>query len=323
MQSSKVPLPVVEAAPAPSQRAPAALHRLPGLVASDGTDVGYRFVLLVVIVNFPVVRRRAGLARGERLMACIATHLEQVVEDADIAVVGSSTIEIGFDAAGFAAGRACLDCLHAALSHPVDFDGEHHVVRAAIGGAGGPQADVAEIDLIEAAERALHDARLRGGDRLDDLGDPRFAIDPMDLMRDLPAAIANGEIFLQYQPKLHVRRQCVASAEALVRWRHPTRGLIFPGSFIEMAERCLEIAGLTLWTLRQAVADQRALATEGHDFPLFVNISGVLLSDEAFVAEACTLVGESGAQIEYVLRDALRKAGRLPKPQGEKEQSEN
>ncbi len=213
------------------------------------------------------------------------------------AVVGSSTIEIGFDAVGFADGQRCLDRFHEALSHPVDFDGERHIVRAAIGGAGGPKADVAEIDLIEAAERALHDARLRGGDRLDDLGDPRFAIDPMDLMRDLPAAIANGEIFLQYQPKLHVRRQCVASAEALVRWRHPIRGLIFPGSFIEMAERCLEIAGLTLWTLRQAVADQRALAAEGYDFPLFVNISGVLLSDEAFVAEACALVSDSGAQI--------------------------
>ncbi|WP_235525166.1 MULTISPECIES: EAL domain-containing protein [unclassified Sphingomonas] len=288
------------AAPEPPTGASVAWQRLPTPAGADVVPLsrtGYRFVLLVFIVNFPVVRRRAGLAQGERLMACIADHLERSVADATVAVIGSSTIEITFDVEDFAGGRMLLDHLHQALVHPVSFDGECHIVRTAIGGAGGPKADIADIDLIEAAERALHDARLRGGDRLDDLGDPRFAIDPMDLMRDLPAAIANGEIFLHYQPKLHVRRQCVASAEALVRWRHPTRGLILPGSFIEMAERCLEIAGLTLWTLRQAAVDQRALAAEGHDFPLFVNISGVLLSDEVFVAEACDLIRDSGAQI--------------------------
>ncbi|MEP9404019.1 EAL domain-containing protein [Sphingomonas sp. VNH70] len=269
--------------------------------AADGPppapDGGYRFVLLAVVVNFPVVRRRAGLSRGERLMACLADHLRRALADGSVAVVGSSMLEIAFERRDFAAGRALLAQLHALLAHPVNFDGEHHVVRLAIGGAGGHAATVAEIDLVEAAERALHDARMRGGDRLDDLGDPRFATDPMDLMRDLPHAIANGEIFLQYQPKLHVRQQCVASAEALVRWRHPVRGLILPGSFIEMAERCLEIGQLTLWTLGQAVADQRALAAAGHDFPLFVNISGVLLSDESFVAEACALIERGNARI--------------------------
>src|SRR3546814_11883940 len=77
--------------------------------------------------------------------------------------------------------------------------------------------------------------------------------------------LARGERFLQYQPKLHLRRQQVAGAEALVRWQHPTRGLILPGDFIEVAEEAREIGPLTLWTLRQVIEDQQRLARHGHD----------------------------------------------------------
>src|SRR3546814_1917313 len=69
-------------------------------------------------------------------------------------------------------------------------------------------------------------------------------------------ALARGEMFLQYQPKLHLRRQQVAGAEALVRWQHPTRGLILPGDFIEVAEEAREIGPLTLWTLRQVIRSE-------------------------------------------------------------------
>src|SRR3546814_1458161 len=83
-------------------------------------------------------------------------------------------------------------------------------------------------------------------------------------------ALARGEMFLQYQPKLHLRRQQVAGAEALVRWQHPTRGLILPGDFIEVAEEAREIGPLTLWTLRQVIEDQQRLARHGHDIVLSI-----------------------------------------------------
>jgi diguanylate cyclase len=122
-------------------------------------------------------------------------------------------------------------------------------------------------------------------------------------VRELPAAMADGQIFLQYQPKVHVRRREIASAEALVRWQHPERGLILPGDFISVAEQAGEIAALTLWTLRQVIADQKRLSAEGHDLTLFINISGLLLADTDFVEAACGIVGDGAARIGFEITE--------------------
>ncbi|RYD46028.1 MAG: EAL domain-containing protein, partial [Sphingomonadales bacterium] len=122
-------------------------------------------------------------------------------------------------------------------------------------------------------------------------------------MRELPRAIAQGEMFLQYQPKVHVRRQEISSAEALVRWQHPIRGLILPGDFISVAEEAGEICALTLWTLRQVIEDQQRLARAGHDLTLFLNISGMLLADGDFVREACAIVAATDAKLGFEITE--------------------
>jgi EAL domain-containing protein (putative c-di-GMP-specific phosphodiesterase class I) len=132
-----------------------------------------------------------------------------------------------------------------------------------------------------------------------DLSRADLAFDKLTLMRELPRAIANGEMFLQYQPKNHILQQRIAGAEALVRWQHPVRGLILPGDFIPAAEQAGEIGVLTLWALRQVIEDQKRLASEGHDFPVFINLPGVLLADIAFVAEACETLREGRARIGF------------------------
>src|SRR3546814_12610229 len=107
-------------------------------------------------------------------------------------------------------------------------------------------------------------------------------------------------------------------AEALVRWQHPTRGLILPGDFIEVAEEAREIGPLTLWTLRQVIEDQQRLARHGHDIVLSTNISGQLPADTELVEEACGLVSESGAKIGFGIpepsgiRDPHHTIGHFP-----------
>ncbi|WP_246586918.1 EAL domain-containing protein [Stakelama flava] len=108
---------------------------------------------------------------------------------------------------------------------------------------------------------------------------------------------------MQYQPKIHLRRQDIASAEALVRWQHPSRGLIMPGDFIAAAEEAGSIAALSLWGIKQVIADQRRLAATGHDIPIFINISGVLLADADFVVEACRLLKGSKAKIGFEITE--------------------
>jgi EAL domain-containing protein (putative c-di-GMP-specific phosphodiesterase class I) len=102
---------------------------------------------------------------------------------------------------------------------------------------------------------------------------------------------------------VHVRRQEIASAVALVRWQHPVRGLILPGDFIAVAEQSGEISTLTLWTLRQVIADQKKLREDGFDLLLFVNISGQLLADAAFVNEVCEMLANTDAKLGFEITE--------------------
>lgn len=114
---------------------------------------------------------------------------------------------------------------------------------------------------------------------------------------DVGRGIRAGEFRLVYQPKLHVRRGRIDSAEALVRWDHPDEGLMLPDRFIEQSEISGSIAALTLWTMQQAIADQQAFRSQGHSLRIFVNLSAQLLTEETTVALLCDLARTPGADL--------------------------
>ncbi len=263
----------------------------------------YRLILLCELEEFVSLRRAMGVSRARLLIDDVAARLVAALPDLRARPAGPNLLELGYDCISPVAGAAILDRVRAAMAAPFDLDGEPYRLSLRIGGVGAPAADADDVPMIEAAEQALVDARQMQADVLRDLIDPAAGDDPIQLMRELPGAIAEGQIFLQYQPKVRVRQQQVVSAEALVRWRHPTRGLILPGAFIEAAERSNHIGALTLWIIRRAIADQRTLAAQGYDIPIFINISGVLLSDSAFVRDACALVAAGGAKIGFEITE--------------------
>ena len=213
-------------------------------------------------------------------------------------IAGRTTIEIAFEGEESAELDRTLDLLRAATDLPFDLDGEPHCLDIVFGAAAGrvPQCD--DVRLIEEAEQALAEARGAPGPVTHDLGAPD-AREIRRLADELRIAIDAEQLVLFYQPKIHVRRQEFGSAEALVRWRHPERGLVLPGDFIAAAEGGGVIDLLTLWTIRRAIADQRALQAEGHDLRIFINISGQLLADPAFVEAACHLVVEADAKLGF------------------------
>jgi EAL domain-containing protein (putative c-di-GMP-specific phosphodiesterase class I) len=109
--------------------------------------------------------------------------------------------------------------------------------------------------------------------------------------------LRGGEFRLVYQPKLHARRNAIDSVEALVRWDHPRLGMMLPDRFIDQCEASGAINELTLWTIKQAIADQRALRHQGYALRVFVNLSAQLLTEEPTVAAICALATQSGVDI--------------------------
>ncbi len=276
------------------------------VTASGGTAdtmmMAHRFHLLIEIANFTELRRLLGCVRSDLLAGLAADRVARAMPLASIAVIGRTQISCCFRDNMAADIDHRVARIEEAFGRPLVLDDQAVTLTLTFGGASAPSANVDDVALVEQAEAALAEARTAYR-AITHAVAPRNHGDTLRLARELDAAIDNDELVLHYQPKVHVRRQEITSAEALVRWRHPTRGLIMPNDFIPVAEECQLIDRMTLWTIRRAIADQRDLAARGHDMRLFINIAGQLLADTAFVREACDLVGGSDAKLGFEITE--------------------
>ena len=272
-----------------------ALATLSALAAQRPT---WQFLVLGEIANFAKIRRHLGCARAELLVADVQSRIGSALPTLRLAATSRTTIEIAFEGERAGDLDEALDRLRDLCEPMFDLDGELHEIELVFGAAAGrvPQAD--EVRLVEEAEAALVEARSVHSPVRHDLAGPE-ARDIRRVSDELRTAITEDQLFLAYQPKIHVRRQEIGSAEALVRWNHPDRGLVLPGDFIGAAEDGEVIDLLTLWTIRRAIDDQRTLQAAGHDLRIFINISGQLLGDQNFVDAACRLVIEADAKLGF------------------------
>jgi len=270
--------------------------------SSPGQHGEWQAVGICEISNFTVLRRQIGVRRMNELLQLLSERIVGLGY-VDAASAGRGTITFSFAEAALADVAVSAATVLRVCRGSLAVDERACRPCIAVGVAATPHGEVEEVRLIEEAESALDEARSAGGLAVRDLSLDAPAFDRLALMQDLPTAIANGEMFLQYQPKVHVRRQEIGSCEALVRWNHPIRGLIGPGDFITVAEDCGQIAALTLWTLDRVIEDQALVHGDGHDLRFFINISGQLLSDDAFVTAVCERMDMCDARIGFEITE--------------------
>ena len=267
--------------------------------SSQATPVsGCEALVLLRVHNFPLLRRHLGQARSRTLAVEIANRIAEALPGLRAEPGARDLVEIHTRCASRDEAESLVATLADLLRGPFDLDGESHAMEVSIGAALADRAPRDEVRLAEEAERALDEARPENP-VIRDLASASPSLDRLTLATDLVRAVEEDELFVQYQPKVHVRSHCVTGVEALIRWRHPVRGLILPGDFIPLAEQTRAIGPMTLWTIRRAIEDQRRLRAHGHDLRVFVNIAGVLLSDSRFIRQACDLICENGAQIGF------------------------
>jgi len=158
-----------------------------------------------------------------------------------------------------------------------------------------PTGEVRAADLLRFAEVAMHDVKRRqsrGGIGMATDGVVNSATRALELEAELRAAIAGDGLVLEYQPVVGPDGT-VLSAEALVRWPHPERGLIAPGDFLPVAQRCGLLRDLDVWVLRTAVRE--ASTWPGPSQPsIAVNLAGLLPGDADFLTTVTEIVEDSG-----------------------------
>jgi diguanylate cyclase (GGDEF)-like protein len=262
-----------------------------------GTPVG---VLFCDLDRFKTVNDSLGHRAGDRLLVSVAKRLAACLRPADtIARLGGDDFAVLLEELEEPedTGRAAQRLLEA-LAAPFHLRDREFFVSASIGIVAG----IADAEtLLRDADLAMYRAKSRGKGRyaMFEPGMHTAIVDRLDLEIDLKRALGRDELMLVYQPVFSLRSGAVAGVEALVRWRHPTRGLVMPRRFVPLAEESGLIGDLGRWVLR-AACHQGALwraKYPGHPgLRIAVNVSGMQLQEPGLVDEVAEAL--SASQLE-------------------------
>lgn len=200
------------------------------------------------------------------------------------------------------------------IMEPCDLEGCTATVGASIGIALSPRDGASYHDLLRAADTAMYHAKRAGRNRIE-FYDPKldaFTQKYIDEQNELRLALARGELELYFQPLYNTQTGALSSAETLLRWNHPTRGLLLPGDFIPVAERANIIGQLGEWVLGEAIKVIARLAAENTPLKLSVNVSPSQLGHLEFIAMVQATLNYWGApaallELEITEEVALRE----------------
>ena len=252
-------------------------------------------VLLLDLNRFKEVNDTLGHQYGDYLLLQVADRLRGCLRASDsVARLGGDEFAILLPVSGWDEALAATQRVDAALHEPFTMHDITLDVDASIGIALAQPGDDVET-LLRHADVAMYEAK--GAHHTFARYEP--SRDDNDLSRlvrlgDLRRGIAAGELVLYYQPKLSTHTGELTSVEALVRWQHPTLGLLQPDEFIPLAESTAIIHALTTEVLRLALSQARKWADAGHPIPVAVNISARSLLDPRFPAHIQDLLDAHG-----------------------------
>jgi diguanylate cyclase (GGDEF)-like protein len=257
-------------------------------------------VLLLDLDSFKELNDVLGHAVGDSLLIEVASRLRETIRAGDVIVrMGGDEFAILLEGpADATTAQAAATRIRSALERSFLLDGIELHVGASIGAALYPEHGDDAQTLLRRADIAMYDAKSRGNsyqvyDPESEDADTRARL---VLLEELRHAIANGEIEVHYQPKAALVTGEILGAEALVRWRHPTRGLLAPGAFLAAAERIGILPALTRLVLGQALSDCAAWRAAGHDLSVAINLATSDLHDPGLPGEVAVLLARHGTR---------------------------
>ena len=237
---------------------------------------GVAILLFVDLDRFKQVNDTLGHVVGDRLVSAVASRLRSVAEPGDIMgrLGGDEFVLYRTASLGQAEAEVTASLIIRCLSEPYDFDGQRVTIGASIGIAVTREFQPDIDELLREADLALYRAKAKGRGvyRLFQASMKVDAEARRQTEEDLRSALARDELEVFYQPIYKARSGRAVTCEALVRWRHPTRGLVSPAEFIPIAEEAGLINRIGEWVLVQACAD---CATWPEDVAVAVNFSAV------------------------------------------------
>jgi diguanylate cyclase len=270
--------------------------RLRQAIAQARRDTQLLGVLFIDLDGFKAINDSFGHDTGNALLKTVADRLRGCLRASDVvARMGGDEfvvlVRCGENPPHYGmVAQKIIDT----LSLPVSLDGHEIQVSGSIGIACYPGDGEGPIELMKHADAAMYAAKAAGRGTYcffqPEMGD--MVLQRLQFEMQLRQAIPNGELELFYQPKVLLDTGTVCGVEALVRWRHPVRGLMLPGEFIALAEAGGIIESLGDWVLQEACRQSHAWQMAGLRVKIAVNVSGRQLQQRGFVQRLVDLTSQ-------------------------------
>jgi diguanylate cyclase (GGDEF)-like protein len=256
-------------------------------------------VFFLDLDRFKAVNDTFGHKVGDEVLVAVADRLTKVLRPGDTLarISGDEFVVLCEDLHGSAQAEVIVGRLDDSLRAPLALSVTELCISASIGIAfTGHGADLPE-DVLHAADMAMYQAKRAGGDRHEvlDLRDQHLANFQAGLERDMHGLLARGELHLDYQPIVATGDGCIVGVEVLLRWAHPSRGLVAPSVLIPLAERAGLISDIGRWALQEASAQQGRWQYDHQvdDMSISVNVSAHQLMSAGFVDIVAAVLSDS------------------------------
>jgi diguanylate cyclase (GGDEF)-like protein len=270
-------------------------------------------ILYINLDRFKVINDSLGHEAGDALLRQVADRLcAQSREGDTVARVGGDEFVVLTENCGNSAEiTACAQRLVEQLSVPYRLDQKDCHVTLSIGISTFPADGSDSQSLLKAADVAMYRAKETGRNNYQYYLPSMniHTLERLELESDLRLALERGEFFLCYQPKVEIASGLITGVEALLRWKHPLRGLVAPLDFIPLAEETGLIVPIGEWVLATACA--RANAWQGRGLPrlsVAVNLSARQFADSMLLAKLTRIIHASGldpARLELEITESV------------------
>lgn len=258
-------------------------------------------VLFLDLDRFKVINESLGPVAGDHLLILVANRLRHCLREEDIIVrLGGdefSILLLGVKEPSYS--EQVAERIHQELLSPFSLDGHEVFADVSIGIVNSCDAYEQPEEILRDADIAMHRAKEEGK-----AGSQTFtkamhvkAVKLLHLENDIRRAVDRKEFQVHYQPIIALNSRAIVGFEALVRWRHPLRGLVGPGEFIPMAEETGIIKALGLWVLQESCAQMRLWQLQfpqAKNWTISVNISGRQLIKPHFIDSIEQVLHETG-----------------------------